>query len=181
MATPPVFSAGSVLTAGQMNAIGLWRTASQTVSSSVASIHIANAFNEDFDCYHINIKMRALNEGSYQICMGNTTSNTSGWYGVTTYNSYTGAPDGLIRFTNAASANFGLSQNEGWTMTTVDMWNPYLAQTTLYAGNTWGRDRYQGNLAGELANTTSYTGFTLFNDSGNLRLGQIDVYGYRKP
>jgi hypothetical protein len=180
MATPPVFSAGAVLTAAQMNKIGMWLIKSETITSNSASKFISDVFSSDFECYHINIKARALNEGSYQMCMGNTTNNTSGWYGVIDYYSYTGAPDGFIRINNAASTNVGLSQNQGWTMTTMDMWNPYLSDYTLYTGNSWGRDRYMGTLAGELANTTSYTGFTIFNDAGNLSAGRISVYGYRQ-
>ena len=55
MATPPVFSAGAVLTAAQMNAVGLWEIKTQTIGTGVASFEVTGAFSSDYDNYKIVI------------------------------------------------------------------------------------------------------------------------------
>ena len=68
MATPPTFSAGAVLTAAQMNKIGLWTTvptsvANGTISgnavtfSGVSSVSLNGVFTSDFDAYRIVASM----------------------------------------------------------------------------------------------------------------------------
>jgi hypothetical protein len=40
MATPPDFSSGAVLTAAQMNSVGLWLVKTQTVGTAVSSVAV---------------------------------------------------------------------------------------------------------------------------------------------
>jgi hypothetical protein len=55
MATPPTFSSGTVLTAAQMNAVGLWLVKTQTIGNAVSSVAVTNAFSTDYDNYKIII------------------------------------------------------------------------------------------------------------------------------
>ena len=49
MATPPTFSSGSVLTAAQMNAVGLWLVKTQTVGTAVSSVSVTDVFSSNYD------------------------------------------------------------------------------------------------------------------------------------
>lgn len=51
MATPPDFTAGSVLTAAQMNAVGLWLLETKTLTASAGPIQFDNKFTTDYDSY----------------------------------------------------------------------------------------------------------------------------------
>jgi hypothetical protein len=53
MATPPDFTTGAVLTAAQMNAVGLWLVKTQTVGSAVPDVTVTDAFSADYDNYKI--------------------------------------------------------------------------------------------------------------------------------
>jgi hypothetical protein len=56
MATPPVFTAGAVLTAAQMNQIGQWVTKVKTSFSAASSITADNVFSADFESYLIQVR-----------------------------------------------------------------------------------------------------------------------------
>jgi len=63
----------------------------------------------------------------------------------------------------------------------VNLINPFLSKQTLFS-TTFGvarTDAYLLNVAGYLANTTSYTGFTITAGAGTMTGGTIRVYGYR--
>lgn len=51
MATPPDFSAGSVLTAAQMSAVGAWLLETKTLTASAGPIQFDNQFTTDYDTY----------------------------------------------------------------------------------------------------------------------------------
>ena len=53
MATPPTFSSGAVLTAAQMNSVGMWLVKTQTVGTAVSSVTVTGAFSADYDNYLI--------------------------------------------------------------------------------------------------------------------------------
>jgi len=57
--------------------------------------------------------------------------------------------------------------------------HPFLAQQTYVRGH-WTNADYAGSWSGVLANTTSYTDFTLTLNVGNITGGTVYVYGYNK-
>jgi hypothetical protein len=61
----------------------------------------------------------------------------------------------------------------------VDVHNPFLARYTLVNSSNLSYLNF-GNYNGYLANTTSYTAFTLTPAGATLTGGTISVYGYRK-
>ena len=63
MATPPVFSAGSVLTAGQMNKVGLWLLNTTTFTTQ-NSVNVDSVFSSDFDHYRVLISAYGSNVAS---------------------------------------------------------------------------------------------------------------------
>lgn len=53
MATPPDFTAGQVLTAAQMNAVGMWLLETKTLTASAGPIQFDNKFTTDYDTYFL--------------------------------------------------------------------------------------------------------------------------------
>ena len=175
MATPPTFTSGSILTAAQMNAVGLWLVKSQTVGTGVSSVNVTAAFNADYDNYKIVLSGGVGSTSqAIQLKLG---ASVTGYYGILTYVSYaTGAT------TNVTTNNGTLWQYVGESSSAMqwvdlDLFNPFQAKNTIFGGS------YSGSVAGIVggyhAVATSYTDFTL-SVAGNMTGGTISVYGYRK-
>jgi hypothetical protein len=180
MATPPVFSAGAVLTAAQMNAVGLWLVKTDTIATAATTKTVSSAFNADFEAYRILIKCAGNASAGLRFALGNTSSNTNGWYGTVPYFG-ANALDGAVRFVNQPAAEIGFTDSYGAScFTSFDVFNPYNAANTYLAGSFIARNNFTSFMSFVLTNTTSYTSFTLSDSSGaNLTSGTIYVYGYR--
>ena len=179
MATPPVFSAGAVLTAAQMNAVGLWLVKTDTITNA-ASKTVTSAFSTDFTAYRILITFLTGGTSGLRLSMGATTSNTNGWYGAQPYWSGRSSGDGVVRINNAATCEIGFTSSTQTGFTSFDVINPYASANTYVSGIQQSRADYTATFSYTLTNTTSYTSFTLSDLSGsNLTSGDIFVYGYR--
>jgi len=47
--TYPSFTSGDILTAADMNAVGLWLVKTQTVGTAVSSVQVTGAFSSTYD------------------------------------------------------------------------------------------------------------------------------------
>jgi hypothetical protein len=191
MATPPTFNVGEVLTAAQMNAIGLWKVTPTgvtngtisngvvTVGNAVASVTVSGAFTADFDNYLIVMNGTDASAANFLIQMtlsGASGSNYSYWYFARGYanqngdgyanNVSGGIPLGLTGQTNESSFN-------------ATVFNPYNTQYTTVTTQGVGND-FVLMGGGVNRQAVSNTGFTLTPSSGTLTGGTIRVYGYRK-
>lgn len=197
MATPPDFTVGQVLTAAQMNAIGLWRITTCTVSSvggtaatasngvitvgtGNTSLTVSNAFSSDFDNYRIIYSGGTMSStGSISFQLNNSTGTTyriSGIYmayGSTTVNGY--GPSLANRWTDIGI----MGTTEGTT--DFDIYNPFATKPTRMKTTSWEQSQYY-NFVGFDSSTASSTGFTITPAGAGPSFtgGQIRVYGYRK-
>lgn len=195
MATPPDFTVGQVLTAAQMNAVGLWRittctassaggtaaTASNgviTVGSGNTSVTVNNAFSADYDAYKIIwTNGNASAAGELGLQLGSSTAN---YFGFLQYGSYTAAT--LFGVNDNAQSRFRyVGGFDGFYCSlNVDIFGPFLSRvTTISAQGNYGAFSF-GTYSGRHADTNSYSSFTLIPGTGTLSGGQICVYGYRK-
>jgi hypothetical protein len=171
----PSFTTGEVLTAADMNAVGLWLVKTQTVGTAVSSVTVTGAFSASYDNYLITLSGGSATASTSLICqMGSVTSGYRYSFVYTTYNStplavgtstaagfeYIGAMT-----TTSAAANFTLQ-------------NPFLAKNTFCQGAA-ANTTFAGTVSGVLATTDSFTAFTLITGTGTLTGGTIRVYGYR--
>ncbi len=175
MATPPTFSAGAVLTAAQMNQLGLFLIKSEAVGSGVSTVVVPDAFSADYDNYLISYvngsgsalgDMRLIVDStvtnySNQLVYGNYASTVLAFGGIFSSFSYVGGTD-----TSEANCDILLEA-------------PFLAKRTKCFA------RYANTAAGVqfmgiLNDTNSYTDFTLFTGAGTISGGEIKVYGFRK-
>ena len=177
MATPPTFSAGSVLTAAQMNTVGLWLVKSQAVGSGVSSVTVSSAFNADYDDYLIKWTGGTQSaDTNIRLEMGSTTT---GYYGSLLYGSYAGGGAQQAGNNNSPYWTWvGGGASAGATLH-IELQMPYLTKETQITARVRYGTTY-GQFVGTLANSTSYTDFKVTAWSGTMTGGTISVYGYRK-
>lgn len=198
MATPPDFTAGSVLTAAQMNAVGLWRITGCTVSSvggtaatasngvitlgnGNTSVTVSNAFSADFSAYVIRVENLQISAASgFPLVIGNAVTGYY-WSGViATYAA--GTVSGEFGNNVAQWASGAVADNSGVTNTEIKVTQPFASKRTTYTAH--GVDSRVGGsgnrtYSGFLDNTNSYTSFGFSTTAGSVVTGTIRVYGYR--
>ena len=178
MATPPDFTAGQVLTAAEMNAVGLWLVKTQTIGSAVTTVAVSNAFSADYTNYKILV---SGSTGTSNVDMSlQLTGSSTGYSGMYVAGSFaastlTGFSDNnAASFTRAGAVLSGDSVNLN-----VDVVQPNLAKYTYVTGQVV-QSSSAGTYTGVHKVATAYTGFTLLVTGGaNITGGTIHVYGYR--
>jgi hypothetical protein len=174
----PDFSPGEVLTAAAMDSIGLWLVKSQTIGSGVSSVTVTNAFSADYDAYKIVISGGV--GSATAVLQTHLGATVTGYYYGGDARTYAGttlniqAANGSNWYAGEASVN-SLEMN-------IDIKQPFLAKNTTFTGAfaSARTDGYWLSVGGYLANTTSYTAFTITASSAaTLTGGTIRVYGYR--
>jgi hypothetical protein len=178
MATPPSFTAGSVLTAAQMNAVGLWLVKSQAVGTGVSSVTVTGAFSADYNSYRVVIRgMKSAAPANVFLTFGATTS---GYYGSFYYDNYNGSSTGTLRRNNGSNLVVGTSDT---TLSeygaAFDVHNPFIAMSTTMAGMYYGYSE-TGWYGGTQAGANSYTSLVITPSTSTFTGGTISVYGYRK-
>jgi hypothetical protein len=180
MATPPDFTAGQILTAANMNQVGMWLVKTQVVGTGVSSIPVTNAFSSDYDNYKI----------TYTGGAGSTLQDIAMVLGATTTNYYWS--DTSTSFVNGAVTGVGSNtvSNAYWrvgklttsgALINMDIINPFKTERTFYSSSSSFAVTTSASVVngGYLNNATSYTDFTVNAIAGNLTGGTIRVYGYR--
>jgi hypothetical protein len=177
MPTPPDFVSGQILTAAQMNAVGMWLIS--TTSFTAASPDITAVFSADYEHYVAVLRCTSSISGQYTDCqlINGTTPKT------TNYNRA-----GLVATTSAVvssdSSSTGASgfriagQSTSGIYATMTFFRPFSTAETGYTT----QSSYGGNLyshAGAQTESYSATGFKILA-SGNAATytGTVSVYGY---
>jgi hypothetical protein len=178
MATPPTFTTGAVLTAAQMNAVGLWLVKTQTVGSGVASVTVTGAFSADYDNYKITYDGGT---GTTLISLSlKLGASTTGYYAITNYAAYNNNLVPLSGGDNNASLwNTVGYATTGHTEMCLDLLSPFLAKRTSLCNAAWCAETVAGSSNGLHQVSTSYTDFTIGVNTGTISGGTIRVYGYR--
>lgn len=178
MATPPTFSAGAVLTAEQMNQLGLFLIQKVSIGAGVSSIPVSDAFSADYENYKIVINGGVSSATTVlQIQLGATAT---GYYYGGTARTYAGVTLN-IQAANGSSWYAGEGSVNSLEMN-IEIQNPFLAKNTTFTGQFAAArtDAYWLAVGGYLANTTSYTDLTITPSGGaTLTGGTLYVYGYR--
>ena len=178
----PDFSPGEVLTAAAMDSIGLWLVKTQTITGSVASVTVTDAFSADYDNYYVTLTggtMAGATAVGLQLGPSSVSGYNTGYYaGISRVNS------------SAATQNLGTNNGSNWNFITVGdtnalnfvvkIYNPFLARRTSYFSefldprvtDPWGTG------AGVHTTASSFTDFLIAGGT-NIVNGTIRVYGYR--
>lgn len=107
MTTPPTFVTGSVLTAAQMNAVGLWKVAGASFSN--ATSFDVTGFSSNYSMYKVVIRTRRVDvagAGTMLVDLrnGNTAVGASNYFQGSAAFQYTGAVGSL--YTRNAGNNW---------------------------------------------------------------------------
>jgi len=174
----PVFAVGEVLTAADMNKIGLYLVKTQVVGTTVATVAVTNAFSSDFANYRITWTGGVLSAAAnVRMVMGSTATQ---YYQQTIYAAYNsvGGPVSNFPDDNAVRWNIVGSGTTTFAVVGLNLYNPNAAARTILEG-TFVSPTLSGITNGYLNNNTSYTGFTFSLSTGTMTGGTIRVYGYR--
>jgi len=172
-------TAGQVLKVNSGATAPEWGTAasgltliSNTTYSGVASHSVNDVFSSTYRNYKLIItcKGTVAAQTSLRLRVGGS-DNTSSNYGQES--------DFASRATNS-SWQFMRTDNDRGGTAIIDMIEPYETFNTNFNNQTIGADDTNVDaqyIAGRMTVTTSYTGFTIFPQSGNIS-GRVIVYGY---
>jgi hypothetical protein len=177
MATPPDFTTGQVLTAAQMNAVGLWLVKTQTVGTTVSSVSVTDAFSADYENYLITYTGGSSSSAVVPIDV-QMNGSTNAHFAVLNYNGYAGG-SGVVASNNAVKWTHVGSSVGSVPNLFFSLQNPFLAKPT-FLGGTYADATNTGNINGVQTQAVSFTGFTINPTSGTFTGGTVRVYGYRK-
>jgi hypothetical protein len=179
--TFPTFASGDVLTAADMNAVGLWLVKTQTIGSAVSSVTVSDAFSSTYDNYKIVLFGGTGSTGAnVRATIGGSGTN---YYGGVTFHAYATAGPANVQ---AVGINNGTSWIVG-TMSTArvsaqfELYGPNLAAPTGMSAP-FVNPRTDGSITyatGVHSASTAYTSFAIVAESGTMTGGTIRVYGYR--
>ena len=178
MTTPPTFSSGSVLTAAQMSAVGLWLVKTQTVGSAVSSVTVTGAFSADYDNYKIMYIGGTVSASTdIELTFG---GSVTGYYGFMTYGvSSSNVVSGAGRNNTAALPWVGGGIAGQASFANVEIMGPFKAAYTKIRNASYQNADNFGTMQGEHRVATSYTSFTLSVLTGTMSGGTIAVYGMK--
>lgn len=191
--TYPAFNSGDILTATDMNAVGLWKITTCTVTSyggtaatvsngvvtigtSNTSVTVENAFSANYDSYRIIFQGGSSSAGanlSFQLSgITSATYQQYGFYGAwgtAALNAYGPA---------AATSWSDICPTQSPYTWQMDLHSPFLAAAKYGRSIGWSATGVH-EFSLRCSATTSITGFTIAPLSGNISGGTLRVYGLR--
>lgn len=186
--TYPSFSAGDVLTATDMNGVGLWRVVptgatngtvnsdgTVTVGNAVASVTVSGCFSSTYDNYRIIYSGGTGTSGGWLYFQVNGAP--TGWYGNYIYANFASGAPLSVGVNNGASANYIAGCiNGAWNMN-LEVNSPNLTKSTFVSAP-FSDANSAGHASYSLATSVAYTGFILTPVGSTMTGGTIVVYGY---
>jgi hypothetical protein len=155
---------------------------SQTVGSAVTSVTFNDVFSASYSEYKIihNINSSSANNSLLMRMRVAGADNTTSDYRWGEYNIGSFVSKAAQSTNNSTTAYWALSsfaQTFGGSGCT-EISSPFEAQYTKFTH--FGNGYFLAISAGGFIQTTSFTGFTMYADTGNITGGTISVYGYKK-
>ena len=155
-----------------------------TSFSGVVTQSINDVFSTTYTNYRILLRLTsagATGNCNMRFRVSGADNTTNNYYSGFAYDRFTnatgnGAGNPLTAFVLPAMTNTG--QIFSFSM---DVLQPFTTNTTLISYTGTGQDATSGysmNGAGYHEVSSSFTGFTLINNAGNLGTGSVSVYGY---
>lgn len=194
----PSFNAGDVLTAADMNAVGLWKV-TPTVSGTGATVSGSSViltaapdpyikcFSADYRNYLIIASFTAFSgAGATGISMraaNGTTPNTTAAnhrWALSEASYATGAA--VVASNNGTIASLTFGRYDGTTAfatASVQIQNPFDSANNWSYWTQYRDGTVTGTSSGFLTVTTSYDSFNVRIDGTRTMTGRIDIYGYK--
>jgi hypothetical protein len=185
MATPPIFVAGQVLTAAQMNAVGQWVVVAETTFTASSTITASSVFTSDYQTYLFVARYTTTTTGNgdFQLAVGGVAAATNYTRQVINASSTTVSAS---RTTGATNLPGFLSNTDGAFEANVFAYinGPNLVAPTLFNIQRNSSSGSFNNIiwsAVSAVHTTStaYDGFVITMGSGTTT-GTYTLYGLSK-
>jgi hypothetical protein len=191
MATPPTFTSGQILTAAQMNAVGMWKVTPTSVSgtgvslssnnvtfTSASEVIVDGCFTSDYRDYLVLCDFSSTAEDAFTLQYRTSSTTTTG-YNSSLLVFTTGTPGGGPA-TNQTSMRIGATAASTSHAFEAKIFAPNVASVTTRHISTFnGKDSASTEFcSGTQTATTQFTGFRLYLGSGSIT-GTLQVYGYR--
>ena len=184
MATPPDFSSGAVLTAAQMDSVGLWLVASGSLSG--ATTNFQGCFTSDFRNYRIvisQISFSGAGDMYFRFLSGATPNTTANYFWAlrgltsTSVSADNGAGSQTLYY-SGASAVGATSANAS---VIADIYSPNLSANTLITSSAISlATTFNARQGGGALNvTTAYDGIQILTSTAVTLLGNVTIYGQR--
>jgi len=185
--TYPSFTAGEVLRAADMNAVGLWRVGGGALSGSTTDF--VGCFTSDYTNYRIIIDAPQISSAGdiYFRLLNGTSPVTGNYYWVSLGANILGT------IQNAFSAGVSNEGYTGWTTTSggagtdtgglsFDIQNPFVAKRTIFTGSfmSYQTDWKHGTTTINHGVQTAYSGLRITTLTAASLTGNVSIYGYRK-
>lgn len=173
----PVFTTGEVLTAANMNAVGLWLVKTETVGSGASSKVVTGAFSADYDNYLVTYSGGTMSASTaLTLKLGSTAT---GYYGVYNYANYATAAWAAAVDNNGVSFTYFGGGDTNSCAGRMTIMGPNLAKPTRVESGPIHYGNNFGTYTGIEASSTQHTAFTIAPFTGTFSGGTIRVYGYR--
>lgn len=182
--TFPTFATGDVLTAADMNAVGMWRVAEQTFSA-VTAVNFSSVFTSNYNNYVI--VMNLTSSGAIDLWYRerlNTTDATTSYATTRAYYYSNGASVLLQVAENANSTYAGTCFGAFGTGITINVFKPNTTDyTTIAVESTTTQNVspycFANRSSGAHYVATAYNGFSILTLSATTITGKATVYGRR--
>jgi hypothetical protein len=180
----PVFTAGEVLTAANMNRVGSFTTGTGTVSGSTR-LNIPSCFSSSFINYRVVISgLTHASAANIRIRFSISGTDTEGSSYFTQRVEMTGGtvtPVSIIN-DNAIFPSFVNSTAGSFASISFDVFTPNVASPTTVAGIANRIDGttslYTVSFSGLQSQSTAFDGISVVGNTGNIAC-TMKVYGYR--
>ena len=184
--TYPSFNSGEVLTASDMNAVGLWKVTSGSISAlSTTGTNITSIFNNtNYKNYRIILQITAAstsNRLQLQMLLGTTPATTGAYYAGGLASDYAANTTLYFQRSNGDTSLF-LTNTNGSTnrFISFDIYGPNQAITTMFSNGSYidTTGIYHYAWGGAHAVATAYDGIKLATNTGTMDVTYA-VYGYK--
>jgi len=180
MATPPDFTAGQILTAAQMNAVGLWKIDSATLSLTTTPTNVTAVFSSEYKQYRLLLNVTArstTNRVNMKYIVG-TTPTSTGYYQAGLGGNYTANTTLFYPRSDNATELIGID-SPALHSETIDIYNPNKAAATMHHGTLVDANSgFPYFVGGSQNSSTQFTGFQLYTTTGTATV-EYQVFGYR--
>lgn len=190
MATPPTFTVGQVLTAAQMNAVGLWKVGTFTASGTSRALVCDNVFTSDYENYLVVYRLQStlqLNSAYFQYLDTAGATVSAGYYSQTYAQDYaTNGSTGFSTLYTNAGVYIGSIPNSGGGPSMLNanftVYAPRLSIATAVTGQNVGIRSgaafYGGQIMSQMTSNQQHRGIRFDNDGGGNLTGKVTIYGY---
>jgi hypothetical protein len=170
---------GNVRTNGRP--VGVQLVREQAVGSGVSSILVTSAFSSAFSTYKVVYEGGTLS-GDWQNSVRIGTATGPYYVGLQYLDYATNTMQSVTTSNNRTQINWigGNKRASSGGRIVIDfmVYYPFENEYTFVTSSTYGTNTTVGNTQGVLADTTSYTSFTILADGGTMSGGTVRVYGY---